>query len=131
MQNGIGTIFKKTTGQKFFAIQNGSGNGPDGVFIDKSTAPATIYIAEAKSSINGASSARPPAGSVQARLDQWIKDFDGPKYANVDAATRANIELVKDAYRMNQVPKGIWVQVEVPKLNSANIVPLDVIIHEW
>ncbi len=90
---------ERITGKKFVPIQNDSGHGPDGVFIDESTTPATIYIAEAKSSVNGESAARAPEGTPQERLDKWIKDFDGPRYANVDAATRAQIESLKTAYR--------------------------------
>jgi len=111
-------------------IQNGSGHGPDGVFIDESTRPATIYIAEAKSSINGESAARAPEGTPEARLKKWMSDFDGPNYENVDAATRAEIEKLKDAYTPDNV-KGLWVQVEVPRVNSSNLNPLGLILSAW
>lgn len=122
---------EKATGKKFVAIQNGSGHGPDGVFIDTSTQPATIYIAEAKSSVNGAEAAKPPVGTPEERLKKWIDDFDGPRYENVDAATRAQIESLKAAYRAESPVKGLWVQVDVPKVNSSNLNPLGVILSAW
>jgi hypothetical protein len=88
-------------------------------------------IAEAKSSVHGATAAKLPTGTPQQRLKKWMEDFDAGKYENVDSATRARIAELKAVYEVNRTPKGVWVQVEVPKLNSSNIAPLDVTIHAW
>ena len=95
--------------------------------------PFTIFVAEAKSSINGAGVAKLPVGTPQARLDKWINDFDRKRYEKVDTETRANIQQLQDLYRENPpiTIKGIWIQVEAPALNTSKVTPYDVIIHLW
>lgn len=125
-------VLEASTGKKFVAIQNLSGHGPDGVYIDRTTNPATIFLAEAKSSINGADSARIPTGSPAARLAKWIADYDNGKYNNADASSLALLEELKDLRISSGAPvKGIWVQTEVPHYNSSNINELKVIVNAW
>ena len=95
-------VLKGATGQDFKSIQNLSGHGPDGVYIDRSTNQATIYLVEAKSSINGAGAAKapPPEGSATARLDKWIADYEAGKYENAgpEALDRFNeLKVLRDA----------------------------------
>lgn len=126
-------VLKGTTGVEFKAIQNLSGHGPDGVYIDRSTNPATIYLAEAKSSVHGADAAKAPTGSATARLDKWIADYEAGKYANAGSEgidTLRELKLLRDADIPAPV-KGIWVQVEVPKFNSSSVEGLNAIINVW
>lgn len=123
-------VLEASTGKKLVAIQNGSGHGPGGVYIDYDTTPKTIYIAEAKSSMHGEVAARAPVGSAEARLQQWMVDFEGPRYQNVDAATHKTINDLKAVYG-NATVKGLWVQVGVPPVNTSYIVDLDVTINAW
>jgi hypothetical protein len=88
-------------------------------------------IAEAKSSVNGATAAKLPTGTPQQRLQNWVNDFRAGKYSNADAATQARIMELVSVYEKNDLPKGIWVQAEVPKFNSSNVAPLDILIHAW
>lgn len=125
-------VLKGATGVEFKAIQNLSGHGPDGVYIDKSSNPATIYLAEAKSSISGADAAKAPTGSATARLDKWIADYEAGKYDNAGAESidmLRELKGLRDAGVQSPV-KGIWVQVDVPPFNSS-VQGLNAIINVW
>jgi len=59
-------------------------------------------------------------------------DFDNGRYDNVDAATRASIQELKDLFESSQPSvKGIWIQIEVPKINASNVDSLGVILNAW
>lgn len=125
-------VLKGATGKDFKSIQNLSGHGPDGVYIDRSTKPATIYLAEAKSSINGANAAKAPTGSATARLDKWIADYEAGKYANAGSealGTLQELKVLRDAGVQSPV-KGIWVQVDAPQYNSS-VQGINAIINVW
>ncbi len=125
-------VLKGTTGVEFKAIQNLSGHGPDGVYIDRSTNPATIYLAEAKSSVHGADAAKAPTGNATDRLDKWITDYKAGRYDSADSESRNMLRELEMLRRVDTAPvKGIWVQVEVPKFNSSSVEGLDAIINVW
>jgi len=125
-------VLEGTTGKKFTPMQNLSGHGPDGVYIDKSTNPATIFLAEAKSSINGADAAKAPTGSATARLDKWIADYEAGKYANAGSEALDTFQELKTLRQDLTAPvKGIWIQVEVPKLDSSGVQQLNAIVNVW
>lgn len=125
-------VLEGTTGKKFTPMQNLSGHGPDGVYIDPVT--KTIYLAEAKSSVNGADKAVPPTGSPTARLNQWMTDYQDGKYDNADPATLNKFRELQQIYESSGATpsiKGVWVQVEVPKFNSSNFTGVETIVSAW
>ena len=124
-------MMEDITGKKFKPVQNASNQGADGVFIDHSMNPGTIYIMEVKSSINGVDAAVKPTGSATAKLQQWQQDFQGSKYVNVDVQTQQLIADLASAVESGYAVKGLWVQVEVPKLGSSSINGLDAILGTW
>lgn len=125
-------VLQSAIRKNFKAIQNLSGHGPDGVYIDRSTNPAIIYLAEAKSSVHGADAAKAPTGSATDRLDKWIADYKAGRYDNADSESRNMLRELEMLRRVDTaLVKGIWVQVEVPKFNSSSVEGLSAIINVW
>jgi len=109
------TLLKEKTGLDFKPLQNASGNGCDGCAIDVSN--KTIWVSDAKSSVNGVDAAAVAEGSPRIRLDGWL----GQKWANEggnQAFTQAMQQAIKDGYQV----KGITAQVGVPKLGTTGTV---------
>lgn len=102
----------------------------DPLILDKSTNPATIYLAEAKSSINGADAAKAPTGSATARLDKWIADYKAGKYENAGSDARNTFQELSDLKDIGASVKGIWIQVDTPPYNSS-VQGVNAIINVW
>jgi YD repeat-containing protein len=113
-QVGLNTL-EAETGMRFQPLQNPSGHGADGVFIDADN--GVIYVAEVKSSIGGVTDAATAQGSPTAKLTEWARRSAGPESgwrtqnpANVALADDIRAALRSGQYRV----EGIQVQVGVP-----------------
>ncbi len=79
-----------------------------------------------------ADAAKAPTGSPIERLDKWIADYDAGKYANAGTEALNTLKELKMLRRNDNAPvKGIWVQVEVPKLDSPGVQQLNAIVNVW
>ncbi|HMW73771.1 MAG TPA: hypothetical protein PKD17_18235, partial [Cellvibrionaceae bacterium] len=126
-------VLEKLTGKRFTAIQNTSGHGPDGIAIDHTKTPVEIYVAEAKSSVNGANAAERPSGDPNARLSGWVDKYLTGKFDTASPEGRAMFDQIintcgVDLIRCNV--RGIWAQVEVPR-PGATKVSLDATLKAW
>ncbi|HMW72277.1 MAG TPA: hypothetical protein PKD17_10675, partial [Cellvibrionaceae bacterium] len=106
--------------------------------------PVEIYVAEAKSSVNGADAARAPAGAPDERLRGWLDKYNLGGFDTATPEGRAVFDQIQSLCGINLSScniRGIWAQVEVPRTGASNVSvdaslnatlkPLDATLKAW
>jgi hypothetical protein len=128
---GIGLDTLETeTGMRFQPLQNPSGHGADGVFIDAEN--GVIYVAEVKSSTSGIAGAAVAEGNPFTKLEEWANKAadSGSGWRTQSPANITFAEQIRAALRSTQYRvEGIQVQVGVPAVGMTG--PSSVLIGSW